>query len=607
MATNDTSKSRAIPQREDIAEQHRWNLMDLYATEADWEKDFGRVQEIIKRAADYHGKLTESAEQLYACLELRTELIRYLSRLAQYASLNRDIDNRVSKFQELTERASLLSSMAATAFAFIEPELLRIEEKQLLKLASEFPKTDVYDFYISELIRSKEHIRSKEVEEVLAASSVIGRAPGNIFSMLDDADLVYGEIEDDEGSKVQLTKQRYAKFLESSNRRVRRDANNALMKVYAEHINSISATLGAGVNADVFYSRARRYASALHASLDSHNIPVEVYHSLLDTVEEDLAGLHKYVGLRKRLLKLDDIKPYDMMCPLLPEKDYEVKYGEAVRTVQEAVAPLGEKYAADLKKAFESRWVDVYESQGKGSGAYSSDNYFVHPFVLMNYNDTVDNMFTLAHEMGHAMHSHLTSKTQPYSKSHYSIFVAEVASTLNEGLMLHYLKGRATDKMEKLYLVNRYVDNTVGTFFFQTLYARFELAAHHCVEKGGALSPESLKQVWLELSRMYYGPEMEIDEFTPFKWARIPHFYSAYYVYQYATSFAASQAILDKFLRGEEGIIEKYLKMLSAGGSDHPIELLKICGIDMTTPDPVKATLAMFEARVNEMAELSQE
>jgi oligoendopeptidase F len=594
-----------IPQRNEIEEKYTWNLADIYKTDNDWEADFKKAQGIVASAQEFSGKLADSSETLYRCLEARSELMLILSCLNQYASLSRDLDNRVSKYQELTERVAVLGSHAAAAFAFLEPELLKVDEEKLRELASGFPKTDVYDFYIEELIRSREHIRSQEVEELLAMAAVVSRAPSNIFTMLDDADMSYPSIVDDKGNEIKLTKQRFARFMESMDRRVRRDAHEAFYTSYRDHVNTIAATLSAGVNRNVFYAKSRRFESALHASLFGDNIPVSVYRSLIDTTEAHLSGMHKYIELRRRLLKLDEFRSYDILCPLFPDQDFEVEYDKAVDYVLKAMKPLGETYQSDMRKGFERRWVDVFETEGKGSGAYSWSNFRTHPFILMNYNDTVDNMFTLAHEMGHAMHSHLTNQAQPFEKSQYSIFVAEVASTLNEGLLIYHLLDEAKDDRRRLYLLNRYVDNTIGTFFHQVLYARFELMIHEAVEKGGALSPDFLSGLWKELTQKYYGPTLAMDDFTAYKWSRIPHFYLNFYVYQYATSYAASQAILKKFLDKEHGIIDKYLEMLSSGGKDHPIELLKICGIDMSTPGPVEANLKLFEDQVDEMESLA--
>jgi len=601
MISETATREQAIPQRADLEERYTWDLADIYKSKADWEREYDDLKRMAERAIEFAGKLAESPQTMYNCLKTRAELSRRLFNLYQYAYLNKDLDNRVSKYQAMTERAAALSARAGTAFSFVEPELLSIPDDQLTEMAGQFEKTDEFDFYIRELIRTRAHVRSGEVEELLAASAMVTRGPGNIFTMLDDADLTFPAIIDENGNEVPLTKQRFARFLESSDRRVRRDAYDGLLSVYKDHANTIASSLGSAVNSDVFYMRARRFNSCLHATLDGDNIPLSVYHSLLDTTEQNLSGLHRYVDLRKKLLRLDDIAPYDMYCPLFPDEDFEVSYDEAVEAVVQAVAPLGKEYQHALNHAFANRWVDVFETQGKGSGAYNFGNYSVHPYILMNYNNTVDAMFTLAHEMGHAMHSLFTSRQQPFPKSHYSVFVAEVASTLNEGLLLNYLLDQTDDKHRKLYLLNRYVDNTTGTFFRQIMYARFELFIHETVEQGGALSPDLLCDKWAELTTQYYGPELKVGELEPYKWARIPHFYNAFYVYQYATSYAASQAILARMAATEPGIVQRYLELLASGGKDHPIELLKTCGIDMTTPEPVEATICRYEELVREM------
>ncbi|UCE23820.1 MAG: oligoendopeptidase F [Candidatus Zixiibacteriota bacterium] len=603
--SNKEKSPHSIAERQDIENKYKWQLTDIYDSDEAWEADFRKSEEMVKQAGAFAGKLAESPKTLFDCLELRTNLSIIVSGLFQYAKLNSDLDTRVSKFQSMTERMALFAAQANAAFSFIEPELLRLGDEQLLKMAAQFEKTDLYDFYIRELIRSRQHIRTEEVEELLSLSSTVAKGPDMIFSLLNDADLKYPAIKDDKGNEVQLTKQRFAKFMESSDARVRRDASNAFHSAYKEHINAIGATLATEVNKNVFYARARRYETCLHSSLDGDNIPTSVYHSLLDATEADLAGLHKWTALRKKILRLDQIAPYDMLCPLFPERDFEVPYDQAVKNTIDALAPLGSEYQEKLGEAFSSRWVDVYETAGKTSGAYNWGSYTVHPFILMNYNDTVDNMFTLAHEIGHAIHSFLSNSSQPFPKAQYSIFVAEVASTLNEGLLLQHLLKKAKDDKDRLYLLNRHIDNTVATYFHQVMYARFELMIHERVEQGQALSPEMLTELWDELTRKYYGPALTMDELSAFKWSRIPHFYLDFYVYQYATSYAASQALTDKISDGEDGIIDRYLELLKSGGKDYPIELLKACGVDMTTAAPFEATLKLFARQVDEVEKLA--
>jgi len=599
------SGKKAIPQRKDIDDIYKWRMSDVYESDNAWEEDFKKAEKMVGEVKQYVGRLAESPKTLFDCLELRTNLSMIVSRLYQYAKLSSDLDTRVSKFQAMTERTAMFAAEANAAFSFIEPELLKTPDEEILKLANQFEKTDIYDFYIHELIRSRAHIRSEEVEELLSLSSTFAKGPDTIYSLLDDADIKYPAVKDESGKKAQLTKQRYAKFMESPDPRVRRDASDAYHSVYRDHINTLGATLSTEVNKNVFYARARRYESCLHSALDGDNIPTSVYHSLLDTTEANLDGLHKWTALRRKILKLDEIGTYDMYCPLFPDQNVDIPYDKAVVDTIEALRPLGEKYIEKLTDAFDSRWVDVFETEGKTSGAFNFGSYTVHPFVLMNYNNTLDNMFTLAHEMGHALHSHLSNSTQPFAKAHYSIFVAEVASTLNEAFLLKLLLARAEDDRQKLYLLNRHLDNTLATYFHQVMYARFELLIHEHVEKGQALSPEMLTELWAELTMKYYGPSLSLDELSAFKWSRIPHFYMTFYVYQYATSYAASQALMDRIVAGEEGIIDRYLELLKSGGKDYPIELLKACGIDMSTAEPFEATLKLFAQQVDELEKLA--
>ncbi len=603
MAETITSDN-TIPQRSEIDEKHTWKLTDLYKNDNEWQEAFSKAEKLIVSAPSFCGKLGDSPGNMFNCLEAQTELSIICDELYQYAKLNQDLDSRVSKYQEMCDKSAMLASKAAAAFSYVEPEMLQIDEKTLTEMASKFPKPDIYDFYIEDFNRSRAHIRSGEIEELLAQSMNISRGPQTIFSMFDAADISYPEITDEKGNKVKLTKQRFAKFMDSSEQRVRCDANEKFYRPYLKHINTLGATLSTSITKDIFYARARKYESALHAALDSHNIPTSVYHSLIKATEDNLSGLHKYMAARKKTLKLETQYPYDIFCPLFPDADHDVPYDHAVKEVLTAVKPLGDDYIDVLTKGFDSRWVDVFETEGKAGGAYSWRNYRSHPFVLMNYNSTVSNMFTLSHEMGHAMHSYLSNKKQPYQKAQYSIFVAEVASTLNEGLLMHHLLKKTTDKMQKLFLINRQLTGAMGTFFHQVLYANFEFQIHDMVEKGEALSPDRMNKIWSELTARYYGSAVTLDEYSQYKWSRIPHFYSPYYVYQYATSYAASQAILGKFLDGEAGIIEKYLGLISSGGSEYPIDQLRACGVDMTTAAPFEATIKLFANLVDEMDSL---
>ena len=414
--TTETKDKNRIPKRDEIEEKYRWNLTDLYKDTDTWEADFEKMQLLMTQLKTFAGNLN-NADNLFECLEVRSEMSRVMSCLFQYAKLNLDLDSRNSTFQEMVDRAMMLSSEASAASSFVEPELLKTSDEELLKLSLKFKDQHIYDFYVKELIRERHHVRSEEVEEILSMASTFASGADQTFSMLDDADIKYPTIKDENGNDLQLTKQRYARCMESSDPRVRQESNEAFYTAYKSHINTLSATLSTEVSKNIFYSKARKYNNTLHRALDGNNIPVDVYMSLLDTTEKQIEALHKWTALRKKVLKLEKIYPYDMLCPLFPEYDYEVPYDEAVNKVIECCQPLGEDYNQRLKFAFGNRWVDVYETDGKTGGAYSWGNYSAHPFVLMNYNDTVDNMFTLAHELGHCMHSVYSNETQTVSKS----------------------------------------------------------------------------------------------------------------------------------------------------------------------------------------------
>ncbi|MFH1699635.1 MAG: oligoendopeptidase F [Candidatus Zixiibacteriota bacterium] len=604
MSQSQVAKQNVILQRSDIEEKHKWDLSVIFDSDEAWEQGYKKAEMLIEKAKKYVGKFPNSPGILFDCLELRTELSLIVFDLFQYARLNKDLDGRLSKYQAMTERAAMISSRAEASFSFIEPELLQIDKESLEEMGRKFPRTDLYDFYIKEFNRSREHIRSGEVEELLAQSAVISRGPQSIFSMFDSADIKYPEIKDENGNAVKLTKQRFAKFMESPDPRVRRDANEKFFEPYINNANTLGAMLASSVNSDVFYARARNFDSSLHHALDIYNIPISVYHSLLDSTQKYIKGLHRYVTLRKKILKLDTIHAYDLYCPLISELNIDVPYTTAVNEIREATKTLGNGYDQVLMEGFNSRWVDVHETEGKAGGAYNWANYRTHPFVLMNYNNTLSNQFTLAHEMGHALHSRLANQNQPYQKANYSIFVAEVASTVNEGLLHHYLVQQTDDDNKKAFLTDRWLMGALGTYFQQVLYAHFELKIHEYVEGGQALSPDVMNGMLEELILKYFGPDYTMDNFTKYKWSRVPHFYRAYYVYQYATSFAASQAILKRFFDGEAGIIERYLNLLRSGGNDYPIEQLKKCGVDMTTSEPFEATLKLFASRVEELEKI---
>jgi len=601
VATADDGK---LTQRSDISDKYKWDLTDIFADQAAWDADFEKFKNGIELFAKYQGTLNDP-NMLLECMLVKDSVELIGDNLYVYAYLKLDEDNRVSAHQEQAGKIAALYSKFSQATSFIEPEILSIDNDKLRSMLNANPELDQYRFYLEDLIRQKEHILSAEKEELLAQAGQMAGTASNVFNMINDADISYGEVYDEDSNLVQLSKQRYYAFLESEDRRVRRDANQAYNEAYLNYVNSLAATLSGSVKKDYFYSQARGYETCLDMALDSDNIPDDVFHNLIDAVNANLEPLHKWASIRKRLLGVDTLYTYDMWVPVLPDMKREFEYEEAKEMVLEGLEPMGNRYLTDFEKGLTSGWIDVFESEGKGSGAYQWGTYSIHPYVLLNYNQQLGDIFTLAHEMGHAMHSYYTNKNEPYRSSGHSLFVAEVASTLNEALLLNYLVERADDDRKKLYLLNRQLDNTMGTFFHQVMYAHFEMMIHEEIEKGGALSAELMNQWWADLTKKYYGPVLTMDDMTPYKWSRIPHFYMTYYVFQYATSYAASQAIFDKFMAGESGIIDKYLNLLKAGGSDYPIELLKGCGVDMAKPDAVKATIDRFAQQVDQVEQLA--
>jgi oligoendopeptidase F len=462
----------------------------------------------------------------------------------------------------------------------------------------------IYEHYFDELMRQKPHILSEKEERLLAMAADLSMASGNIFSMLNNADIKFALIKDEEGKELELTKGRYGRFMESSDRRVRKEAFEALYASYSKLKNTLAATLSSSVRKDIFYARARNYPSALEAALDGDNVSPKVYERLIDSVHNNIDLMYKYIEIRKKMLGLAELHMYDIYTPLVKEYRMEIPYEKAKEIVVEALEPLGEEYVSVLQQGLAGGWIDVYENEGKTSGAYSWGCYESHPYVLLNYDNKLDDLFTLAHEMGHSMHSYYSNRNQPHLYSHYSIFVAEVASTVNESLLIDYLLKNCRESQEKLYLLNHYLEQFRGTVFRQTMFAEFERIIHDEVEKGGALNPETLSNIYRELNRFYYGPQMVLDQEIDMEWSRIPHFYSAFYVYKYATGFSAATALKEQILHGGTAALERYLEFLKSGSSDYPVNLLQKAGVDLNSPEPVDTALKYFSRLLKEVEEI---
>ena len=578
----------------------QWRLSDLYEDTGAWERALQEAQAQVAAIEAHRGRLGESADALLAVLRSRSAAERQLVQAYTYAHLHKDTDNGNATYQGMTDRAMQAMVAAQAALSFIEPEILEIAPETLRAWAQE-PRFQNFRFYLEDLDRQRAHLLSAAEERILAMAEDPLSGADNAFTMLSDVDLDFGTVVDAQGQEVKLTHSTYGLLLESPDRRVRRDAFRSLYKAYRSVKNTIAATYAASVKADVFRARVRGYAGSLEAALDGNNVPVAVYEQLIEAVHEKLPALQKYLALRKRQLGLDQLEMYDLYTPIVPECSMPMTYEEAKALVKEALKPLGEQYGRLLDEAYDNHWIDVYESAGKTSGAFSWGVYGVHPFVLLNHQDNVDHAFTLAHELGHAMHSYHSNEKQPYETADYKIMVAEVASTVNETLMMQYLLGRETDPVKRAYLINQQLESYRTTCFRQTMFAEFELKAHRMAENGEPLTVESLSQVYRELNELYYAGVV-VDDDIASEWMRIPHFYNAFYVYQYATGICTATALARDIL--EHGGAPRYLDFLSSGGSDYPIRLLQNAGVDLTDKASIASALEVFERGVDELEQL---
>jgi oligoendopeptidase F len=581
-----------------------WDLESIYPTPDAWEKDFTWINDELPKLSAYEGKLSNSAQTLYEALDFDSRLSEVLGRLAVYASMRADEDTANQTNQAREARINMLGAKAGAATAFLTPEILAIPQERLESFLKEEPRLELYRHTLDELLRRKPHVRSAEVEALLAEASETLYAPAQIFGMINDADLKLPIIKNSKGEDVQLSKGNYILYMEDRDRRVRKDAFEGMHGTFYKQRNTLAATLNGHVKSQIFRAKARRYDSAIEAALDANNIPVSVYENLLETVRNNIGVLNRYLALRKKVLGLEDLHMYDLYVPIVAEVEYKVPFEQAKETVAKALAPLGKDYVEDMVRGFNSRWIDVLENEGKRGGAYSSGTYGTHPFVLLNYQENLDNMFTLAHEFGHSMHSFYTRRTQPYPYGDYTIFVAEVASTLNEALLTHYLLETVTDKPLRMYIINHYLEGFRATLYRQTLFADFERQIHAMAEAGEALTAESLSKVYKDLNVAYYGGETNVDNLTEIEWARIPHFYYNFYVYQYATGISASAALAQQIVTEGQPAVERYRRFLTRGSSDYSINLLRNAGVDMTSPAPVQQALELFGRYVGEMEKL---
>ena len=600
------AETKKIPERSEVREEDKWAISDIYATDELWEADLEKAKKLTSEYAAFAGKLGESAEQLLGYMELEEKVAVLADALGNYAMRRSDEDARVSKYQSMVGRVMSAYVELNAASSFATPEIMAISDETMEQFYADCPKLERYRRFLDNIRRRRAHVLSPAEEKLLAAAGEMASAPDNIYGMFNDADVTFPDAVDSEGNRHPLSQGTYISYMESDDRALRKSAFENLYHTYGAYKNTISAVLSAQVKQLQFFAQARKYGSSLEASLDATNVPVAVYTNLIEAVHKNMDKMYRYVDLRKKLLGVDELHMYDLYTPLVEGVAKRASIGEAKQTVYDALAPLGDDYRKILKEGFDNRWIDVYENAGKRSGAYSAGAR-VHPFVLMNYTGTLDSEFTLAHEMGHALHSYLSNRTQNPLDAEYVIFVAEVASTCNEALLMEYLLGKTTDKKERAYLINHFLEQFRTTLYRQTMFAEFEMNIGKLAQEGTALTPDVLNAEYRRLNRLYFGENIVLDDEIDMEWMRIPHFYYNYYVFQYATGYAAAIALSRRILREGESAVKDYIGFLSGGCSKSPIDLLKGAGVDMSTTKPVEEALALFGELIDEMEELMQE
>ena len=593
--------------RADLPAEDTWDLTAIYLNVEAWDASIASVRADLPTLAALQGTIAEGPERLADVLRLQDSIGERLGRIFAFAGLKKDEDNANTDAVGAYDRVVGLSVEASQATSWVEPEILALPSGAVERYLTDAPELAVYRHALEDLLRQREHVLSAETERLLASTGEMAMAPGQIFTMLNNADITHGTIRDEDGNEVELTKGNYQVFMESRDRSVRQAAFDGLHDAYLGHRNTIATTYASSVKTDIFFARERNYSSALEAAMQPHNIPIAVYDNLVATVNAKLPHLHKYISLRKKALGLEQLEVFDLYVPIVPEVEDAYTYEQGVETVLRTLAPLGDDYGSVLTGAFDSRWVDVYENKGKSSGAYSWGVYGVHPFMLLNWVGRLDDVFTLAHEVGYAMHSHFSSATQPYTYAGYTLFVAEVASTVNELLVTDALRRETDDRAVQMYLVNHALEDFRSTIYRQTLFAEFERWAHEHAEAGHALTPDALSQAYSDLCARYYGSDVNVSEHWSIEWARIPHFYRAFYVYQYATGMSAAAAIAKMIHDEGAPAVKRYRQFLSGGSSKYSLDLLKDAGVDMATPMPIEQALDTFGELVDELERLMDE
>lgn len=597
--------SKDLKKRDQIDSKYKWNIEAMIPDESVIDD---RLKQISDDAAAYTqkfaGNLTSDGDTLLAALKSRDDIWQRLEKIFVYARMRRDENNAENRYQAMSDRCQSVIATVSAAMSFFTPELLSAPEEKILGYLDTTDGLEIYSFLIKDTLRQKAHVLSAAEENILAQMSEVTGATNDIFTMLNNADIKFAEITDEDGDKVRVTHGNYIRFMESHNRQVREDAYNAMYDSYKGLINTIASAYNYNTKNDVISSRIRKYPSARDAALSGDNIPGEVYDNLVSAVNRNLPSMHRYVELRKKILGVDRLHMYDMYVPLIEIPDRKVTYEEGLDIMRRALEPLGSEYIEKMNRGISEGWIDVYENEGKTSGAYSFGSYDSYPYILLNYTDTLKDVFTIIHEMGHSMHSRYTRDAQPYIYGSHSIFTAEVASTVNESLLMQYLLRNADDTEMRKYLLNLHLEEFRTTLFRQTMFAEFEDMTHKAIENGQVLTADRMCSIYDELNARYYGPAVEKDDTIKYEWARIPHFYNAFYVYKYATGYSAATAISGKILKEGRPAADRYIEFLKTGESDYPIELLKIAGVDMSTPEPVEKAMDTFNSLLDEFEKL---
>ena len=587
-------------ERSTIENKFKWTIDEMYPNEESIEKDIQKVKELIEEVKRYKGILADSEENIFKALNISEETSRILQNLYVYTHMKSHEDTRINKNQGNATKTDMLSTELSMATSYMVPEIIAMDNEKLENyLKTE--KLSHYKKYVDDILRLKPHTLNEREEELLAAVADLSGVPENVYDMLSFADLQFPEIEDENGEKVRVTHSNFSLFLKSKDARVRKDAFEAMYGIYGQYKNTFASTLYGGIKSEIFYAKTRKYESALQGSLFQDNVSVDVYNNLIDAVHENLDTLNDYIDLKKKFLGLDKINMYDLYVPLTESFDMEIPYEKAQKIILEALKPLGEEYLENVKKAFAEGWIDVYGNEGKQGGAYSWGSYDSKSYILMSYKDDLNSLFTLIHEMGHSMHSFYSKNNQPYLYSGYKIFVAEVASTLNELLLINYLLKNAKSKEERVYLLNYYLEQFRTTVYRQTMFAEFEKICHGKVEEGEPLTAEDFNNIYYDLNKKYYGESCEVNEEIALEWARIPHFYSNFYVYKYATGFSAASALSKQILEEGESAVSRYKEFLKSGGSEFPLDQLRKAGIDMEKKESVDEALHVFKDLVKQL------